>query len=411
MNKTMAPLIVVLIAATGLSRTASAGTGKTQGSSSLKTRVRKLKKRVDKLEKDRANSFKIGGALRVQYVYRDWDAASRKQAGTLDFDTFRFNINGTYKGIILSTEYRFYRGWNSLKYGWMGYDFTSHWQGRFGLTRIPFGILPYASHSYFFSSNYYLGLEDTYDAGVKMLYRNPRSPWDVRLAFFKDAQFGLYGSGDPGRYSFNVVTASGTARNGDPAQQNVGDNMLAGRVAYTFGRQGATTRVGVSLLAGQLYNKTTMRNGSRWAAGLHVNGNYGRWNVMIEFLRYEYHPRNPPGVNGDVIQLGAYDYYYPVPAGADSGLVNVAYTLPVRWGPVSSLKFYNDYTEIFRKQGNYPPTQMNILGTGIHAGKVYVYVDLVTARNQPFIGGLMAPRTTDDRSWNTRFNINVGYYF
>ena len=366
---------------------------------------------VQKPKGQKARPFKVGGALRLQYVLRDWNPDSRNQGGTLDFDTFRLNIDGRYKGIILAAEYRFYDGWNALKSGWMGYNFTPDWQGRFGLLRIPFGILPYASHSYFFSSNYYLGLEDTYEAGIKMLYRRPGSPWDLRIAFFKNAGFGLYGHGDPGRYSFNAVTASSTARGGDPAQQNAGDNALAGRVAYTFGGAGNTTEVGASVLAGQLYNYATQENGSRWAAGVHVNGNYGRWNVMAEFLHYAYHPRNPPGVDGNVIQLGAYDYYYPIPASGDSAVFNLAYTLPVHWGPVSSLKFYNDYTEIFRKQGGFPVTRMNIFGTGIKAGKVYVYVDLVTAENQPFIGGLIAPGPTSDRSWNTRFNVNVGYYF
>jgi len=358
-----------------------------------------------------ASHFKVGGALRYQYVYRDWSGSSRDQTGTLDFDTFRFNVDGRYKGIILSAEYRFYTRWNALKSGWMGYDFAPHWQGRFGLTRLPFGILPYASHSYFFSSNYYLGLEDTYDAGVKMVYDDPGSPWGFRAGFFKNAGIGLLGSGNPGRYSFNVVTASSTASNGDPSQQNVGDNMLVARLVYTFGHKSNTTELGFSALAGQLYNNVTRENGSRWAAGLHVNGNYGRWNVMAEVLRYQYNPKNPAGVNDNVIQLGAYDYYFPIAAGADSAVFDVAYTLPVQWGPVDSLKFYDDYSEIFHKQGGYPVTRMNVLGVGIGAGKVYTYVDLVTAANQPFIGGVMAPGPGDDRSWNTRLNINVGYYF
>ena len=54
---------------------------------------------------------------------------------------------------------------------------------------------------------------------------------------------------------------------------------------------------------------------------------------------------------------------------------------------------------------------MNILGAGIRAGKVYVHVDLMTAENQPFIGGVIAPGSTSDRNCNTRFNVNVGYCF
>lgn len=406
MQKKTILLALALVPAIGLPLTAAAaGSGDLQ---TVRTQTRDLHKRLASVEKTRAGYFKVGGALRYQYAYRDWSRRSRDQTGTLDFDTFRINLDGKYKGIILSAEYRFYRSWNALKSGWMGYDFTPAWQGRFGLIRIPFGILPYASHSFFFSSNYYLGLEDTYDAGLKALYRKPDSPWDFRLAFFKNAQFGLSGSSDPGRYSYNIVPDATVAPND---RQNLGDNMLAARLAYAFGRQGATTEVGVSALAGQLYNQYTARNGSRWGAGLHINGNYGRWNVMVEALRYQYNPRNPPGADGDVVQVGAYNYTDYIPASADSGLVNFAYTLPVRWGPISSLEFYNDYSEVFSKKGHFPVTRMNVLGVAISAGKVYTYVDLIEARNQPFIGGSMAPGAAADRTWNTRFNINVGYYF
>ena len=53
-------------------------------------------------------------------------------------------------------------------------------------------------------------------------------------------------------------------------------------------------------------------------------------------------------------------------------------------------------------------TIMNVLGVAISAGALYTYVDLVRAKNQPFVGGTMAGDSDD---WQTRFNINFGYYF
>ena len=416
MHKRPIPLALILASTFVLPLTAYAATNgdSSNDPQTIRQQIHDLQQRLAKVEKTRAGYFKVGGALRYQYAYRDWSQSSRDQTGTLDFDTFRFNVDGKYKGIILSAEYRFYQGWNSLKSGWMGYDFTPRWQGQFGLIRVPFGILPYASHSFFFSSNYYFGLEDTYDAGVKAIYNSPDSPWDFRVAVLKNAGFGLFGSSDPGRYSYNVLPSG--------AQKNLADNTVATRLTYTLGNKGATTELGVSALAGQLYNQISKQNGSHWAAGLHADGNYGQWNVMAEVLRYQYNPQNPAGVNSDVVQVGAYNYYDLIPASADSGLVNVAYTVPVQWGPISSLKFYNDYTEVFRKKGGFPVTRMNVLGMAISAGKVYTYIDLVEAQNQPFIGGSMAPgvsgvggdptaTTATDRSWNTRFNVNVGYYF
>ena len=38
-----------------------------------------------------------------------------------------------------------------------------------GLTTVPFGILPYTGNNYFFNLNYYAGLEDDADMGIRMI--------------------------------------------------------------------------------------------------------------------------------------------------------------------------------------------------------------------------------------------------
>ena len=60
------------------------------------------------------------------------------------------------------------------------------------------------------------------------------------------------------------------------------------------------------------------------------------------------------------------------------------------------------------KTGDLEDTVMNVLGVAVSAGGLYTYFDLVTAKNQPFVGGTLAGNSGD---YNTRFNINIGYYF
>ncbi|NRA83544.1 MAG: hypothetical protein HRU22_07185 [Gammaproteobacteria bacterium] len=43
----------------------------------------------------------------------------------------------------------------------------------------------------------------------------------------------------------------------------------------------------------------------------------------------------------------------------------------------------------------------------ISASGIYRYIGLITAKNHPFIGGLMV---ADTDNWHSRFNINLGYY-
>ncbi|MDE0938078.1 MAG: hypothetical protein OSA89_19380 [Mariniblastus sp.] len=53
-------------------------------------------------------------------------------------------------------------------------------------------------------------------------------------------------------------------------------------------------------------------------------------------------------------------------------------------------------------------TIMNATGIGLTAGSLYGSIDFVSAKNQPFAGSDMA---ADDDDWNTRFNLNIGFYF
>jgi hypothetical protein len=94
--------------------------------------------------------------------------------------------------------------------------------------------------------------------------------------------------------------------------------------------------------------------------------------------------------------------------------VGIAYSLPVLLGRVSNLTFYNDYSLLSKDNASFSNTRQNVLGMAITAGKFYIYVDMATGKNHPWLGGdwangLAAGVAGDD--WHTRFNINVGYYF
>ena len=78
--------------------------------------------------------------------------------------------------MIGSFEYRYYRDKHAdghdyfvLHDAWIGAR-ISEYQLQAGVTKVPFGILPYASHNWFFQLGYYVGLEDDCDLGVKYLW-------------------------------------------------------------------------------------------------------------------------------------------------------------------------------------------------------------------------------------------------
>jgi len=66
-------------------------------------------------------------------------------------------------------------------------------------------LLYCSSELIFVYTNYYLGLEDDYDMGVKYTHSGDR--WDYAIAFFKNAEelnFGSYSDVSDSRYSYDI---------------------------------------------------------------------------------------------------------------------------------------------------------------------------------------------------------------
>ena len=367
-----------------------------------------LKERVEEHhapEEPEEEGIRLGGALRFNFGYRDWSESDKDRLGTAAFDTFRLNLDGSVNDVLLSAEFRWYRYQQVLHHGWMGYQFTDHWQGQLGVSRVPFGIQPYASHSFWFGLPYYVGLEDDYDNGVKLLYDH--DGFNFAAAFYKSDE---WGSGTNERYSYDVVT------NADKNQYNEESNQGNVQLRYTLDHAGGTTEVGASGQVGQLYNTQTQENGYHWAAAAHTNTFWGRWNLMLEAGRYAYHPENPADVPDDVVRMGAYADDFDVAAEANFYVANLAYEIPVTWGPLSKVTVYENYSRIAKDASGFEDSELNVVGAMFSADPLYIYTDVIAGRNMPYQGPQSADRLlgaagTGDDGWHTRLNINAGYYF
>jgi hypothetical protein len=356
----------------------------------LKTQV----KTQEETEKSAEPSIKIGGAVRFQYSYEDYNEENRDRVGDLDFDVFRLDVNGTIGDVSVSAQYRWYQYMDVIHHAYVGYKFDEEWQGQLGITQVPFGVLDYNSNSFFFSSGYYVGLEDDFDAGISFIRKSDNH--DLRLAFFKnDEQGGIDGYvGDrTDRYSYDVIGIT-------DGEEMAESNTFNVRYAYNF----SNTEVGLSLQHGDLAGRNDSL-GSHSAYAIHVKSQIENIGVMFQFSDYEYDLDD----GSETVSVGAYSFSDNIPAEAKLYNFNLSYSMDVDMGPVTNLKFYNDFNLMTDKSGDYDnDTVMNVVGVAVSAGGIYSYIDLITAKNQPFIGGSMA---NDNDDWNTRFNINVGYYF
>lgn len=339
----------------------------------------------------------IGGALRFNAFFRDFAKGSDTKRGESGLDLFRLGVEGEYRNLLVSAEYRWYPYMDTLHHGWVGYAFDGGDQVQVGVHKVPFGILPYASHNYWFGIPYYLGLADDYDLGVK--YLRERGPWNAQLAFYKSEE-----QGDPtslDRYGFDLVRVGG--------QQNEETNRINVRLARTFGDAGCSHEVGLSGQRGQLYNAVIDDNGRTWAAAAHLDSRCGRWNLQLQAARYDYDPELPPGVSGDTVRLGAFAGSYDIASRGELYVANLAYNFDVPWPWLDQITCYNDYSRL-EKPGGAEPSQLNTTGCAVGAGSLFTYLDLIQAYNMPYFeDGSLADGGNDE--WQTRLNLNVGYYW
>jgi len=347
-------------------------------------------------------TLKIGGALRFNYNLSTWKKEQVTRGGDFGLDMFRINADASYKKLDFHAEYRFYAkssGGSFLKDGYVTYNFNDSTQLQAGLVQNPFGNTTYNSHNWFFNLPYYVGFEDKFSMGFK--FHQQRKRWSYDVAFFKNAMeldFGDKTEIDPSRYSYDVA-----GRNKEVNQGNI-------KTEYMLSDN---KKIGVSGMLGGVYNIPTGRMGARWAAAIHTDLNFGKLNVKLQSMYYQYNLADSSQYKG-VVELGAYGATYEVAQRAYLHTASFAYTQPIKLGPVTSLTFYENFSYMDKPQEGYTDTQMNVTGCMVTAGNLVTYIDWAAGNNQPWLGsewqnGLSSGNP--DSQWHSRFNINFGYYF
>lgn len=361
--------------------------------------------------------FKVGGALRFNYNYSNWKEGHEKRGGDFGYDMLAIKPTASYKGIGLNAELRFYStafGGMMLKQGWFDYHFSEKNQIQLGLTQVPFGITTYNSHNWFFSINYYVGLEDDHDMGIKYMHSDEK--WEYNIAFFKNAEEMVFGSNSDASMSRYSYDAGSMDENGDGTLQyrNKEVNQFNGSILRKFGNGDLKGKLGASGMYGGLYNLDTESTGSHYAAALHFEMDYKKWNLKLQALHYKWDPKAPDGERTDVIAMVAYGAPYLVAAEASSYTIGASFNQPVEWGPVSSLTFYNDFGFMDKTEESFYDSYQNVTGCMVTAGLMYTYIDAAYGKNQSWLGpdyNTSMAYGVENADWHLRFNINFGFYF
>ncbi|QTL34483.1 carbohydrate porin [Pseudoalteromonas viridis] len=382
----------------------------------LKRELASLEDKVAQLESATKNAdtstetpekgVQVGGAVRFNYGMNSYDQDSERRGGDIDFDLVRINLSGEVADIGINAEVRFHDYMRVVKFAYLDYDITPQWQAQLGLAPVPFGNTPVASHSYFMTPNYFVGLEEDYDLGL-VFKRAMKDNWQLDLAFFKnDDHGGIDGSAEDrkDRYSVDIVglRSAGEGFYDAPGQKLAEYNTLVGRFAYQIEHALGETQFGLSALHGGLDNGIN-RAGDYQAWAVHASNRYEQWYFHLQHTEYDYQVDE-----STQLVVAANAMYDTIATKAASTTLGISYDMKVTLGPVSQLTLYNDFGVMHDKSDDSANTWMNITGMSVAAGPVFAYIDLVHAKNQPFVGGTLVGDSDD---FERRFNVNIGYYF
>lgn len=345
--------------------------------------------------------FELGGHVRLNYSYVDW--AQNELRDGLEFESFKLNVAGKDDAFSYKAEYRWYENvdFNTIRFADLTYQIDNHWKTTVGITKVPFGLMPFASNNFWFSINYYIGFEDDYDAGAVVEYE--RGDWQFQTAYFLNDEYN--DAAKLSRYSFDVAD-DGMFRNKEQNQFNVRANYTAKLLARS------TTDIGFSVQQGEILNLDTLQNGDTSAYAFHVRHNQRPFKFEFQYTDFDYDLKAPIGQPTDRLAMSAYDFPFLATSKGKSYIANVVYTLPMKSKQLTPIKCYSEYGKVEPDEASALASSQWVNGCSFGWSKLYVYIDSIHGKNMWFSGGPGVGLDLGGRQETThRLNISLGIYF
>ena len=381
--------------------------------------------------------IKIGGAMRVNYVYGAYGDADNphprgEKIGDVDLEIFRLNADLDYRNIISRLEYRWYDGYSMIHTAWLGYNLGDLGTLKAGIVRVPFGPSAYGvSTSWFFDQHFYVGLADDPDLGIRWSDTLDKLTLDVGYYLMSEPQPIKYGSLASSRYGYDVVKWKEKADAKGNVEWGAGENGFDEQHQFNFRAIYTLENIadlGVSLQYG-LLKGTNVGNddsGNHYALSAHAKNTFADFTLFSQFSYYAHNiTEKTPWGTGELIPMGAYDFAWPI---ASKGLIpalSLRYggigTAGISW--VDSVTPYVEWSTILKTVDDYNASTLVTVGASwTILGALYVYSDVALSDGNFFVGntgddygniltGVNHVGANGNNTWHWRLNFNFGYYF
>jgi hypothetical protein len=345
--------------------------------------------------------FTLSGHARVNYGHQDWLIPDFRDG--FEFESFKLGVAGEFDKFSYKAEYRWYENvdFNTVRFADLTYHFDESTEVTGGITQTPFGLQPFASNSFWFSVNYYLGFEDDYDAGIKINHK--RGNWDFQAAYFMNDEYN--DAAKFSRYSFDVAD-DGEFRNSEDGQYNLRANYTARFI------RGATTEIGASYQYGNILNLDTSSSGDMNAYALHMRHTQNDFKVELQYIDYEYNLAAPEGQADDRLALSSFTFPFLAAADGQTYSANLIYSVPYDFDNISSMTCYSEFSLAKGDDASGKNSSQWVNGCSVGWDKLFMYVDSIRGKNMWFSGGPGIGLDLGGLQDTThRLNINLGIYF
>jgi len=358
----------------------------------------------------------VGGAVRFRA-----DHESRRNVHNIGIDTVIFNTAYKSDTWIGAMSYRWYGvqypyqytnhfgDIQFFQYAWIGYKFDADSELHAGLNKVPFGLQPLYTSTFYESLGNLIGMEDIYMVGGKYVHRTDE--WNLQAGYYARPMWPGKGTSKGSTYSVVVTPADPGVAGGNRNQER---NLFVGRLARNVTLGDWKGEAGVSLLASDLYNYDTHRNGHRYAYALHYAGTKDGWGVKLQYARQSMAPKNPG--SEQAITVGGFDGTFNVATRGNFYVGDLSYQLADSYldGWLRDVKFYGMYSMYEKSNPDFRHSQRFILGTSFSVKPLSIYIEWLNGRNDPYIGGSSYTQSLAAGGfdhWRSKLYMNIAYYF
>jgi len=332
--------------------------------------------------------------------YSDWGPEKNKTS--LKFDSFRlWAQTDLSETVFASIQYRLYEGWRTSSYMYIGWNVNKNNTLKIGQILVPFGF-EYQVWDDWGNIAYYMGFQDDYDYGVG--WHGKFGIYHFHVYYFMNQQLS---SSSSQRLDADIYSGDAGPDNlFKYTKKNQEKNQLNFMFEVKPSGENWHINTGISFMAGQLYNQTTEKYGSRFAGAAHFGADIKNFHFTFQETIYNFTQQLPDTATQDMkdfINISSWNFAYEMPSSAAILTAAAAYDIiGQKLSPYISYSYVSGGT-------SHAASQLLVGGVSTIWRLFQIYGEVHYGVNDPQLSGKASGYGRDANAYDLGFQIRFYY--